>query len=83
LHLDGRGYQAAPPDLIPLEAHPTLAELLLAGDCTTAVTLESLPALRDMDITLAGLDGPEAVTRLHTGGVTVGHRRHRWPPPAC
>lgn len=77
LDLDGHGYHPAPLDLTPLTGHPTLAKLVLTGDCTTAGALESLPALRDLDVTLARLDDPDVLSRLEGRGVTVRHRRRR------
>ncbi|MEH1017209.1 hypothetical protein V6U90_29455 [Micromonospora sp. CPCC 206060] len=77
LDLDGHGYHPAPLDLTPLTDHPTLSELFLTGDCTGAGALESLLALRNLDITLAHLDDPNVPTRLEARGVTVHHRRRR------
>ncbi|GAA2373349.1 DUF6892 domain-containing protein [Dactylosporangium salmoneum] len=77
LNLDGHGYHPAPLDLTPLTGHPTLAKLLLTGDCTTAGALESLPALRDLDVTLARLDDPAALTRMEARGVTIRYPRRR------
>ncbi|BCL16906.1 DUF6892 domain-containing protein [Micromonospora sagamiensis] len=77
LDLDGHGYHPEPLDLTPLTGHPTLSELFLTGDCTGAGALESLPALRNLDITLAHLDDPDVPTRLEARGVTVHHRGRR------
>jgi hypothetical protein len=74
LDLDGHGYHPAPLDLIPLTGHPTLSELFLTGDCTGAGALESLPTLRNLDVTLANLDDADVPTRLEARGVTVRHR---------
>jgi hypothetical protein len=71
LDLDGHGYHPAPLDLTPLAGHPTLAKLLLTGDCTTAGALESLPALRDLDVSMARLDDPDVLTRMEARGVTI------------
>ncbi|GAB7044594.1 MULTISPECIES: DUF6892 domain-containing protein [Catenuloplanes] len=71
LNLDGHGYHPAPLDLTPLTGHPALATLFLTGECTAAGALESLPALRELDVSLARLDDPEVVTRLEGRGVTV------------
>ncbi|MEV6930293.1 hypothetical protein AB0M46_38230 [Dactylosporangium sp. NPDC051485] len=77
LNLDGHGYHPAPLDLTPLTGHPTLAKLFLTGDCTTAGALESLPALRDLDVALARLDDPAVLTRLEARGVTIRYPRRR------
>ena len=53
LNLDGHGYRETPLDLSPLAGHPALTTLMLTGECTSAATLESLPALRDLDVSLA------------------------------
>ncbi|MEU4568836.1 hypothetical protein [Micromonospora sp. NPDC023956] len=74
LDLDGHGYHPAPLDLTPLTGHPTLSELVLTGDCTGAGVLESLPALRNLDVSLAHLDDPDVATRLEARGVTVHQR---------
>lgn len=71
LNLDGHGYRPSPLDLTPPAAHPTLTRLLLTGKCTAATTLESLPALRDLDISLAHLDDPDVLPRLEARGVTI------------
>ncbi|XTZ17995.1 DUF6892 domain-containing protein [Micromonospora echinospora] len=77
LDLDGHGYHPAPLDLTPLTGHPNLSKLFLTGDCTGAEALESLPALRDLDVSLAHLDDPDVLTRLEARGVTVRHGRRR------
>ena len=77
LNLDGHGYHPGPLDLTPLSAHPALATLFLTGECTAAGTLESLPALRDLDVTLATLDDPGIVPRLEARRVTVRRRGPR------
>ncbi|SCL29810.1 DUF6892 domain-containing protein [Micromonospora inyonensis] len=77
LDLDGHGYHPEPLDLTPLAGHPTLSELVLTGDCTGAGALESLLALRNLDISLAHLDDPDVPTRLEARGVTVHHRGRR------
>ncbi|MEW2378003.1 hypothetical protein AB0883_18115 [Micromonospora sp. NPDC047812] len=77
LDLDGHGYHPAPLDLTPLTGHPTLSELFLTGDCTGAEALESLLALRNLDVTLAHLDDPDVPTRLEARGVTVRHGGRR------
>ncbi|GAA1582509.1 DUF6892 domain-containing protein [Actinoplanes couchii] len=75
LDLDGHGYRSAALDLTPLAGHPTLEKLLLTGDATAAATLESLPALRDLDVSLAGnLDDPDVLNRLENRGVAVRRR---------
>ncbi|GLY26367.1 hypothetical protein [Micromonospora sp. NBRC 101691] len=71
LDLDGHGYHPAPLDLTPLTGHPTLSKLFLTGHCTAAGTLESLPALRDLDVGLAQLDDPDVLDRLEARGVEV------------
>ncbi|MFE0592604.1 DUF6892 domain-containing protein [Micromonospora echinospora] len=73
LDLDGHGYHPAPLDLTPLTGHPALSKLFLTGQCTAAGALESLPALRDLDVSLAQLDDPDVLARLEARGVTV-HR---------
>ncbi|OZV78751.1 hypothetical protein CA850_18630 [Micromonospora echinospora] len=73
LDLDGHGYHPAPLDLTPLTGHPNLSKLFLTGDCTGAEALESLPALRDLDVSLAQLDDPDVLDRLEARGVKV-HR---------
>ncbi|WP_433074497.1 DUF6892 domain-containing protein [Dactylosporangium sp. CA-052675] len=77
LNLDGHGYHPAPLDLTPLTGHPTLTKLYLTGDCTAAGALESLPALRDLDVALARLDDPAVLPRLESRGVTIRHPRRR------
>jgi hypothetical protein len=74
LDLDGHGYHPEPLDLTPLTGHPALTTLLLTGACTAAGALESLPALRDLDVTMARLDDPEVLTRLETRGVAIRRR---------
>lgn len=71
LDLDGHGYRSTPLDLTPLADHPTLETLLLTGDCTAAGVLESLPALRELDVRLARLDDPDVPARLASRGVTI------------
>jgi hypothetical protein len=77
LSLDGHGYHPEPLDLTPLAGHPALADLTLTGTCTAAAVLESLPALRTLDISLARLDDPQVAGRLEDRGVTVRHGRRR------
>ncbi|MFC7247507.1 DUF6892 domain-containing protein [Catellatospora aurea] len=76
LNLDGHGYHPEPLDLTPLAGHPQLSDLVLTGACTGSAALESLPALRALDVTLAHLDDPVVPARLEARGVTVRHRRH-------
>jgi hypothetical protein len=71
LDLDGHGYHPGPLDLTPLAGHPTLSELLLTGECTGAAALQTLPALRSLDISLAHLDDPDIAAQLEARGVTV------------
>lgn len=73
LYLNGHGYQTT-LDLTPLANHPGLTELHLYGDCTASVTLESLPALSSLDVTQAGIDDRDVLTRLAARGVTVRQR---------
>ncbi|HWS33051.1 MAG TPA: hypothetical protein VN408_09945 [Actinoplanes sp.] len=77
LDLDGHGYRDAPLDLTPLAGHPTLARLLLTGDSTAAGVLESLPALTDLDVSLAHLDDSTVLSRLESRGVAVRRPRNR------
>ncbi|MDI1463409.1 hypothetical protein QEZ54_20725 [Catellatospora sp. KI3] len=77
LNLDGHGYHPDPLDLTPLTGHPTLSELVLTGVCTNAAALETLPALRTLNVALARLDDPDVPTRLEARGVAVRHRRRR------
>ncbi|WP_033337671.1 DUF6892 domain-containing protein [Catenuloplanes japonicus] len=74
LNLDGHGYHPDPLDLTPLAGHPALTTLMLTGACTAAGTLESLPALRNLDVGLARLDDPAVLPRLAARGVTVVSR---------
>ncbi|MFY1594945.1 DUF6892 domain-containing protein [Micromonospora sp. WMMD737] len=71
LDLDGHGYRPGPLDLTPLTGHPALSELVLTGKCTGAAALESLPALRTLDVSLAHLDDPDVLTRLEARGTTI------------
>ncbi|WP_327002381.1 hypothetical protein OHA72_45810 [Dactylosporangium sp. NBC_01737] len=77
LDLDGHGYHPTPLDLTPLTGYTTLSELFLTGDCTRAGALESLPALRNLNVTLARLDVPDVLTRPEARRVTVHHCRRR------
>ncbi|WP_432992448.1 DUF6892 domain-containing protein [Dactylosporangium sp. CA-233914] len=79
LDLNGHGYRRQPLDLTPLAGHPRLEELVLTGDCLASGVLQTLPALRSLDTSMARVDDPDVLPRLEARGVAVKDRRRRPP----